>query len=94
MKGDFDAKLHWPISCKGTFVLINQINSEDNLVNSYEITKIDLEIIPECLKRPSDYRNKGFGRGSFISNTTILEEKYYRQDFITLHISVELLPSL
>ena len=94
MKGDFDSKLHWPIRYKYTFILINQISSKDNLVNSHEITKEDLEKYPECFKRPSDYRNIGFGRGSFISNTTILEEKYYRQDSITLHISVELLPSL
>ena len=94
MKGDFDDKLHWPIRYKYTFILINQISSKDNLVNSNEITKANFERLPECFKRPSDYRNRGFGRTSFISNTAILEEKYYRQDSITLHISVELLPSL
>ena len=94
MKGDFDSKLHWPIRCKRTVILIDQINSKDNLVNSHEITKEDLEKYPECFKRPSGYRNRGFGPVSFISNTTLLEEKYYRQDSITLHISVKLLPSL
>ena len=94
MRGDFDAKLHWPIRYKYTFILINQINGKDNLVESIEMTKGDFERLPECFKRPSDYRNKGFGLVPLISNTAILEEKYYRQDSITLHISVELLPSL
>ena len=94
MSGDFDAKLHWPIRYKYTIILINQINSEDNLVYSYTIQKVDFERLPNFFKKPSDCKNRGFGRFSLISNTTILEEKYYRQDSITLHISVELLLSL
>ena len=94
MKSDFDAKLHWPLRYKFTFTLINQINSEYNLVKFDHITIEYLEKHPECFKKPSDYKNETFGLLSFISNTEILEEKYYRQDSITLHISVELLPSL
>ena len=94
MKGDFDSKLHWPIRYKRTFILVNQINSKDNLVKSYEITKEDLERLSECFKRPTGVRNDSLGPTSFISNTEILEEKYYKQDSITLHISVEVLPSL
>ena len=94
MRGDFDVKLLWPMRYKRTFILINQINSKYYLVDSIEITKADLERLPECFKRPSDYRNRGLGRASFISNIALLEEKYYRQDSITLHISVKLLPSL
>ena len=46
-------------------------------------------------KRPTEHRNiKAFGTRSLISNTRILEEKYYKQDSVTLHISVEVLPSL
>ena len=93
MRGDFDDKLHWPIRYKYTFVLINQSNSKDNLVYSSEITKSSLELCPEPFKRPTDYRNEGYGY-SFISNTEILEVKYCKQDSITLHISVELLASL
>ena len=94
MRGDFDANLHWPIRYKYTFVLINQINSKDNLVVSDEVTKEHLEKYPNSFNRPTEYRNiKGFGY-SFISHTDILEEKYSRQDSITLHISVELLPPL
>ena len=72
---DFDAKLHWPIRYKRTFFLINQINNKDNLVDSIEITKEHFERLPNSFKRPSDYRNKPFGIGSLISNTTILEER-------------------
>ena len=93
MKGDFDDKLHWPIRYKCTIILTNQINSKDNLDESYEITKELLEKFPQCLKRPTEIRNEGLGL-SFISNTDILEEKYCKQDSITLHISVEVLPSL
>ena len=93
MKGDFDDKLHWPIRYKRTIILTNQINSKDNLVKSYEITKEKLEKYPQCFKRPTEIRNKGFGL-PFITITDILEEKYCKQDSITLHISVEVLPSL
>ena len=94
MKGDFDDKLHWPIGYKYTFVLINQINSKDNLVKSVESTNKDLEEFPECFKRPTGDSYPGFGHIRLISNTDILDKKYYRQDSITLHISVELLSSL
>ena len=93
MRGDFDDKLYWPIRYKYTFVLINQSNSKDNLVSSGEITKSQLDRSPECLKRPTDYRNRGNVQ-LFISKTDILEVKYCKQDSITFHISVELLASL
>ena len=51
MRGHFDDKLHWPIRYKYTFVIINQINSKDNLVESVEATNKDLEKNPECFKR-------------------------------------------
>ena len=94
LRGDFDAKLHWPIRYRRTFILTNQIDCEDNLVESYEITKETLEKYPESFKRPTEHRNDGLGRSSFISNADILGEKYCKQDSITLHISVELLPPL
>ena len=94
LRGDFDAKLHWPIRYRRTFILTNQIDSKDNLVKSSEITKETLEKYPECFKRPTEYSNKGFGHCPFISNTDILGEKYCKQDSITLHTSVELLPPL
>ena len=94
MKGDFDDKLHWPIRYKYTFVLINQINSKDNLIKSVEATMKDLEKYPECFERPTGDRYPGFESIHLISITDILDEKYCRQDSITLHISVELLSSL
>ena len=96
MKGDFDDKLHWPIKYKYTFVLINQINSKDNLVKSVEATNKDLERYPESFKRPIEYNYDYciFGYLRLISNSDILDEKYCKQDSITLHISVELLSSL
>ena len=92
MKGNFDDKLHWPIRYKHTVVLMNQINSLDNLVKSSEVTKEKLEKYPEYFKRPTEIRNEGCVTASFISHTDILEDKYYKQDSITLHISVEVLP--
>ena len=88
MKGDFDDKLH-----ERTVVLTDQINSKDDLVKSFEITKYWLERSSDGFKRPTGIRNEGFGL-SFVSNTEILKEKYCKQDSITLHISVEVLPSL
>ena len=94
MRVDFAEKLHSPIRYKRTFVLINQMNNKDNLVRSREITKEYLEKYPNSLKRPTEYRNIGLGIRSLISNTEILEEKYYKEDSVTLHLSVEVLPSL
>ena len=94
MRGDFDAKLHWPIRYRRNFILTNQLNCTDNLVNSYEVTKQNLEKFPECYRRPTEYKNEGMGYTSLISNTDILGEKYCKQDSITLHTSVELLPPL
>ena len=93
MKGDFDHKLHWPIRYRCIIVLINQINIKDNLVKSYEITEELLERCPQSFNRAIGIRNKGLIL-SLISNTAILEEKYCKQDSITLHIFVEVLPSL
>ena len=94
MRGDFDDKLRWPIRYKYTFVLINQINSKDNLVKSVEATNEDLEKYPKYFKRPTGDSYPGLRSIRLISITDILDEKYYRQDSITLHISVELLSSL
>ena len=94
MRGDFDEKLDWPIRYRRTLVLINQIHDKDNLVNSNEVTKEDLKKYPNVFKRQTEHRNVGFGTCSLISNTQILEEKFYKQDSVTLHISVEVLPSL
>ena len=95
MKGDFDEKLHWPIRYRDTFLLINQMNNQNNLVNSAEVTKECSDKYPECFMRPTGYRNTdGFGCSSFISNTGILEKKYCKQDSITLHVTIELLPHI
>ena len=95
MKGDFDSELHWPIRYKCSIVLTNQINSKDNLVYHTEISKEWLETFPDFFNRTTGIRNNGFPcSGSFVSNTEILKEKYCKQDSITLHISVEVLPSL
>ena len=74
MRGDLDAKLHWPIRYRRNFILTNQLTSNDNLIRSCETTKQDLEEYPECYRRPTEYRNEGFGHASFISNTDILGE--------------------
>ena len=89
MKGDFDAKLHWPIRHKYTFILFNQVNSKDNLVHSYEITKENLERCPNSFERPIGNSNISFGSASILLN-----EKYCKQDSIIFHISVEVLPPL
>ena len=94
MRGDFDAKLRWPIRYRRNFILTNQIDINDNLDKCCEITKHNLEKFSECFRRPTEFRNEGLGYTSFISNTDILGEKYCKQDSITLHISVELLPPL
>ena len=95
MRGDFDAKLRWPIRYRRNFILTNQIDINDNLDKCCEITKHNLEKFSECFRRPTEFRNEGLGYTVHSShNTDILGEKYCKQDSITLHISVELLPPL
>ena len=92
MKGEFDDKLKWPFIYRFKFVLFNQNRNEDNHVWSDEVTKDDLQRLPEFFQKPTEIRNGGFGTRSFISNTEILTEKYCREDSICLLITVEQLP--
>ena len=93
MKGEFDDKLKWPFIYRHKFVLLNQSRNEDNHIWSYEITKGNLQNYPHCFQKPTEIRSDGYGTASFISNTDILTEKYYKDDSISLHITVEQLPT-
>ena len=93
MKGEFDDKLKWPFIFRFKFVLLNQNRKEDDHIWSREVTKETLLRLPECLQKPTEIRNRGFGAASFISNTEILTEKYCKGDYISLHITVEQLPT-
>ena len=93
MKGEFDDKLKWPFIYRYKFVLLNQNRNEDNHILSNEVSKDDLQNYPQCFQKPTEIRNKGIGTSSLISNTEILTEKYCKEDSITLHITVEQLPT-
>ena len=93
MKGEFDDKLKWPFIHRYKFVLFSQYRNEDNHIWSREITKDDLQKYPECFRKPTEARNRSFGHPSFISNTEIFTEKYCKDDSISLHITVEQLPT-
>ena len=93
MKGEFDYKLKWPFIYRRKFVLFNQSRNEDNHILSNEVSKETLQNYPQCFQKPTEIRNEGIGTSSFISNTEILTEKYCKEDSITLHITVEQLPT-
>ena len=93
MKGEFDDKLKWPFIYRRMFVLLNQNRNEDNHILSNQITKYDLQRLPHCFQKPTEIGNRGIGTLSFISNTEILTEKYCKEDSISLHITVEQLPT-
>ena len=93
MKGEFDDKLKWPFLYRMKFVLLNQNINEDNYILSFEITKENLQEFPDCFQRPTEIRNQAYGFVSFISNVEILTGKYFKEDSISLHITVEQLPS-
>ena len=93
MKGEFDDKLKWPFIYRFKFVLLNQNRNEYNHILSRKITKETLQKYPECFQKPTEIRNRGFGALSFISNTEILTKKYCKDDSISLHITVEQLPT-
>ena len=93
MIGEFDDKLKWPFIYKVKLVLLNQNRNEDNHILSYKIEKDDLQKYPHTFQRPTEKGNKGFGDGSFISNAGILTKKYCKDNSISLHITVEQLPS-
>ena len=58
MKGEFDDKLKWPFIYRCRFVLLNQDRNENNHILSNEITKDDLQTLPQCLEKPTGIRNK------------------------------------
>ena len=93
MKGEFDDKLKWPFLYRMKFILLNQNRNEFNHIWIDKITKEDLQNFPECFQRPTELRNRSFGVTSFISNTEMLSWKYCKEDSISLHITVEQLPS-
>ena len=93
MKGEFDDKLKWPFIYRYKFVLLNQNKNEDNHIWSYEVTKDDLRKLPDSFQKPTKIGNRGYGNPSFISNTDILTGKYCKDDSISLHITVEQLPT-
>ena len=93
MKGEFDVKLKWPFIFRYKFVLLNQNRNEDNRIYSNQITKDELRKFPDSFQKPTKIRNEGYGIPSFISNTDILTEKYCKDDSISLHITVEQLPT-
>ena len=89
MRGEFDDKLKWPFIFRRKFVLLNQNRNEDNYIHSSEITQETLQKYPECLQKPTEIRNIGFGTGAFMSKAEILSEKYCEEDYICLHLTVE-----
>ena len=93
LKGKFDNKLKWPFIYRFKFVLLNQDRNEDDYIRSHEITKETLHYRTNCFKKPTEIRNEGFGTSSFISNTEILTWKYCKNDYISIHITVEQLPA-
>ena len=93
MKGEFDEKLKWPFIYRMEFVLLNQNSNKDHHIWSYQITKDDLQKSPECLQKPTAIR-RGLGNPSFISNTELLTKKYCKDDYISIHITVEQLSTV
>ena len=93
MKGEFDNKLKWPFISRFKFVLLNQNRNEDNHIYSDEITKDQLYKYPHSFQRPTEIRNCGIGAASFISIIDILTKKYCKEDSISIHITVEQLPT-
>ena len=93
MKGEFDYKLKWPFLYRFKFILLNLNRNENDYIFSKKITKKDLQKFPVCFQRPTERNNQGFGMVSFISNTEMLTGRYCKEDSISLHITVEQLPS-
>ena len=95
LKGDYDDELFWPIRYKRSVVLVNQINSENNLVHCDEVSKEEVETHRNCYGRPTEeFEVTGLGRVFPVSKAEILQKKYCKHDSITLQITINLLPSL
>ena len=94
MKGEFDDKQNWPFIYRYKIVLLNQNRNKEDYIWCYEITKDDLQKLPECFQKPTEVRNRSFGARSFISNEEILTKRYCQEDSISLHVIVEQMPIL
>ena len=75
-------------------VLVNQLDGKYNYVKNYAITNKDLEKFHTHLNKPNTEKNLGFGCFLFILHADLLQEKYSKDDSISLKISVEQIISL
>ena len=91
MKGELDDILKWPIRYKYSMVIISQLDDKHNYEKKGEITAKYLKKSLHCFNKPSTKKNKGFGYHEFIPHAGLLQEKYSKDDSITLKISVELI---
>ena len=87
LKAEFDDQLTWPFRFECRFILLNQINSEDNLIMSALRAQEDIK----DFEKPKAQREFGIGV-KFISHSEILTEKYLKDDCIFLRVPVLSLP--
>ena len=93
MKGKWDDKLTWPLKYKMEVILFNQVDAQ-NYNSSFEVTQSHLEKYPQCFQNPVfKKKSEGLGLSAFISPDDIQQEKYLKNDTISLKIVVERLSS-
>ena len=91
MRGNWDGTLKWPLRYKCKISLNNPIDKAQNYLKMTEIIKEDLRNYSECFQKPNGLRNDGFGWSNFISHHKLLENKFVKNDSISLQIHVEII---
>ena len=91
IKGSWDDKLKWPARYNMKIILFDQHDTLLNHISYHEMTQIDMEKFAQCFQKPKGLNNRGFGASKFMSQKEIQQERYLKNDSLSLKIVVELL---
>jgi hypothetical protein len=86
MRGNYDALLHWPFGQKVTFMMLNQTNNKDHLVDSFHPDPKSTSF-----KRPASDMNVASGCPLFAP-VSLLESPtsdYVKEDRLFIKIAID-----
>jgi hypothetical protein len=88
MRGDLDKSLHWPLSFKVTFTLLNQIQSNDNPSRSFWSDTRSI-----CFQQPRSDMNIAYGFSKCFSLDILKqnENHFVRDDALVIKVEVDFL---
>ncbi|CAF1007091.1 unnamed protein product [Adineta ricciae] len=89
LRGDHDDRLIWPLTCRLTFVLVDQTNM--NGIEQHVSKQIWSDFHSKCFERPDTMMNQGYGIKKFVDLEFIHQYKnlYIKDDTIYIQVTVD-----